>query len=71
MQKPSAVVQGRVDGVSTKMLVDTGSMVTLVRKDLWAEAAGESRSPLRPPSRSIVTATANGKSLEIMGQVDI
>ena len=37
-----------------KMLVDTGSMVTLVRKDLWEEAAGESRSPLRPPSRSIM-----------------
>ena len=68
VQKPSVVVQGRVDGVSTKMLVDTGSMVTLVRKDLWEEASGESRS-LRPPSRSIVT--ANGKALEIMGQVDI
>ena len=69
MQKPSVVVQDRVDGVPTTMLVDTGSMVKLVRKDIREEAAGESRSPLRPPSRSIVT--ANGKALEIMGQIDI
>ena len=44
-----------------------GSMVTLVTKDLWEEA-GES-GMLRPPSQSIVT--ANGKALEIMGQVDV
>ena len=55
--------------MSTKMLVDTGSMVTLAKTDLWdLEAAGEPRK-IRPPSRSIVI--ANGKALEIMGQVDI
>ena len=37
---PVIVVEGRVNGVPTKMLEDTGSVVILVREDLREQAMG-------------------------------
>ncbi len=52
----------------TRMLVDTGSAVTIVRESVWREATSElrRRQPLSPVARPVVA--ANGQSLELCGQ---
>ena len=55
-------VTGAVNSVATAILVDTGSAVTILHKDLWEQSA---RSALEAIS-SLVT-VANGQPLPILG----
>ena len=55
-------VTGAVNSVATAILVDTGSAVTILHKDLWEQSA---RSALEA-SLSPVT-VANGQPLPILG----
>ncbi|KAL5517489.1 hypothetical protein EMCRGX_G003040 [Ephydatia muelleri] len=50
-------------GRRTKMLVDTGSAVTIVKENVWEEAGCDS---LESPVRKLVT--ANGQEMELAGQ---
>ena len=47
------------------MLVDTGSAVTLVKKDIWDRASSDSK--LSAPDSPVVA--ANGEELDIMGKM--
>ena len=60
---PSLVnIQGSIAGRPTRMLVDTGSAVSLVREDVWREAhPGAGDDQLESPSHPIVP--ANGELL--------
>ncbi len=64
----AVTVEGIVEERPTRMLVDTGSAVTIVRESVWREATSELRRqhPLSPVARPVVA--ANGQSLELCGQ---
>ena len=62
-QSSSFFVFGYIAGHHTKMLVDTGSAVTIVRENVWEEAGCDS---LESPVRKLVT--ANGQEMELAGQ---
>eukprot|EP00731_Ephydatia_muelleri_P012807 Em0007g117a len=53
---PAVTVEGKVDGYPVQMLVDTGSMVTLLREDFWREITSISGKELKQPVRSEVVA---------------
>ena len=55
-------VTGAVNSVATAILVDTGSAVTILHKDLWEQSA---RSALEAISSPVTV--ANGQSLHILG----
>ena len=57
------VVKRAVNNVTTDMLVDTGSVITLLRQDVWSQAASPK---LEDPERRVIT--ANGEDLHILGQ---
>ena len=60
-------VIGSVAGRSTKLLLDTGSAVTLIREDIWKELKVKNRGySLEAPVRAVVT--ANGEKLGLVGQ---
>ena len=48
------------------MLVDTGSAITLLRQDVWSQAASPK---LEDPERRVIT--ANGEHLHILGQANV
>ena len=54
------VVEGKLGGRCTRMLIDTGSAVSLVREDVWREAAEVPVDHLTQPARPIVA--ANGET---------
>ena len=61
------MVMGSVAGRSTKLLLDTGSAVTLIREDVWKELKLKNRGySLEAPVRAVVT--ANGEKLGLVGQ---
>ena len=64
----SIIIWGKVGGRPTKMLLDTGSAVTLIRQDVWEEitSCGELYQ-LEEAHRPIVV--ANGDRLDTLGQV--
>lgn len=63
------MVTGLVPGRQTRMLVDTGSAVTIVREDVWRETMqsdwGQLAAPLHP------TVAANGQELDLRGQSEV
>ena len=48
------------------MLVDTGSAVTIIRRDIWD---GISRKQLETPVRAVLA--ANGNEISLSGQGDV
>jgi len=65
--EPAVAVEGFNGERPTKILVDTGSSVTILREDIWTEA-GNTLSLEPPPSP--VTA-ANGEQLEVRGLSEV
>ncbi len=57
-------VQGRVEEHATRMLVDTGSAVTIISEETWRRAL-PGNSQLQAVSRSVVA--ANGQRLQVLG----
>ena len=62
------VVDGFVEGQPTKMLIDSGSAVTILREDIWKAACIEPRRLDLPGSPVVV---ANGGSLNLLGQTTV
>ena len=61
------MVIGSVAGRSTKLLLDTGSAVTLRREEVWKELKVKNRGYiLEAPVRAVVT--TNGEKLGLVGQ---
>jgi hypothetical protein len=66
----SLYIQGSVAGRSTRMLVNTGSAVSLVREDVWREAhPGACVDQLEPADCPVVT--ANGEPLDLLGRTGV
>ena len=65
----AVTVEGKVDGYPIRMLVDTGSMVTLLWEDCWREVTSISGKELKQPVRSVVV--ANGEELDTAGQCEV
>ena len=63
------VVVGKLGDRCTRMLIDTGSAVSLVREDVWKEATELPVDLLTPPVRPIVA--ANGGELDLLGQDEL
>ncbi len=61
----TVTIEGRLEGRHTRMLVDTGSAVTIVSEDVWREVAGH--YPLQA-SRPVIA--ANGEPLHVLGRVE-
>ena len=60
------MVCGYVSGRSTRMLLDTGSAVTLISEDVWKELKRKNDSHrLESPVQRVVT--ASGENLELVG----
>ena len=59
-------VFGYIAGRRTKMLVDTGSAVTMVRENVWEEVGYDS---LESPVHTLVA--ANGQEMELSGQGEV
>ncbi len=59
------VIDGFVAGRPTKMLIDSGSAVTILREDVWNAVCTKS-SRLVPPGSPVVV--ANGADLSLLGQ---
>ena len=55
-----------VDGVDLSLLLDTGSAVTLLHKDVWVQISREKRPALRP-WLTVKLVTAGGVSLMVHG----
>ena len=52
-----------------KMLIDTGSAVTLQREDVWRRLQESNQHQLQLPIRSVVA--ANGDQLDLLGQSEV
>ena len=63
------VVVGKLGDRCTRMLIDTGSAVSLVCEDVWKEATELPVDLLTPPVRPIVA--ANGGELDLLGQDEL
>ena len=66
----SLMVDGYIGKRPTQMLVDTGSAVTIIRENVWKEAAGEGdQLSLEATARSVVA--ANGEQLRLLDQTEV
>ena len=67
----SLIVNGCISGRKTRMLVDTGSGVTLIGEKVWRElgSSPNGSAPLEEPTRAVVV--ANGETLDVLGQVEL
>ena len=67
----SMMIQGEVAGSLTRMLIDTGSGVTLIREDVWRDVlkGGGCGYHLKDLNHPVVT--ANGQQLNLLGQVEL
>ena len=61
------ILQGRVEGRPTRMLVDTGSSVTLVHEKVWNDISQDRK--LSTPQCPVMA--VNGDSLRLCGQIDL
>ncbi|KAL5503556.1 hypothetical protein EMCRGX_G010521 [Ephydatia muelleri] len=61
-------VDGRLGKLVVKILIDTGSAVTLVREDVWKKVQ-QSPKTIKAPVHSVVA--ANGEKLELVGQGEV
>ena len=64
------MVTGSIERECVKMLVDTGSAVTILREDTWKRAQESHQLQLHPPVCSVVAAT-NGEDLDLLGQSEV
>ena len=62
-------MDGQIEQRPTRMLVDKGSAVTIVREDVWLDALSEQRRPLQQVNYPVVA--ANGEQLELCGSGEI
>ena len=60
------ILQGRVEGRPTRMLVDTGSSVTLVHEKVWNDISQDRK--LSTPQCPVMA--VNGDSLRLCGSTD-
>ena len=66
----SLMVDGYIGKRPTQMLVDTGSAVTIIRENVWREAAGDGdQLSLEATARSVVA--TNGEQLRLLGQTEV
>ena len=66
----SLMVDGYIGKRPTQMLVDTGSAVTIIRENVWREAAGDGdQLSLEATAHSVVA--ANGEQLRLLGQTKV
>jgi hypothetical protein len=65
----SLYMTGKIAGISTSMLLDTGAARTIVSSSLWEEGGGSSLSSLGEVDGSLHSAT--GENLKILGITDI
>ena len=66
----SLMVDGYIGKWPTQMLVDTGSAVTIIRENVWREAAGDGdQLSLEATARSVVG--MNGEQLRLLGQTEM
>ena len=67
----SMMIQGEVAGRLTRMLIDTGSGVTLIREDVWRDVlkGGGYGYHLKDLNHPVLT--ANGQQLNLLGQVEL
>ena len=67
----SMMIQGEVAGRVTRMLIDTGSGVTLIREDVWRDVlkSGGYGYHLKDLNHPVVA--ANGQQLNLLGQVEL
>jgi len=63
----TVAVEGTVGERTTRILVDTGSAVTIVREDVWNEAVDSQQ--LEPTTSPVIA--ANGEPLELQGRGDV
>ena len=61
-------VDGRLGKLVVKILIDTGSAVTLVREDVWKKVQ-QSPKTIKAPVHSVVA--ANGEKVELVGQGEV
>ena len=66
MSNSTLVVMGQLGNRCTRMLIDTGSLVSLVWEDIWKETSSPSGDCLTPPAQQILT--ANGRNMDLLGQ---
>ena len=59
-------IYGYLEGRPTKILVDTGSAVTIIRRDIWDEIG---QKQLETPLRAVFA--ANGDEINLSGQGDV
>ena len=62
----AVAVEGRVEDRRTRLLVDTGSAVTIIREDVWKEAVSGRQRRLDTATQPVVA--ANGEELQLLGQ---
>ena len=62
----AVAVDGQVEGRRTRLLVDTGSAVTILREDVWQEAVSGLQRRLETATQPVVA--ANGEELQLVGQ---
>ena len=60
------MVEGSIEGRVTRMLVDTGSVVTLVREDVIRMVPSGKSLTMQVPANLVVA--TNGEKLDIIGQ---
>ena len=65
----ATIIEGHIEGLSTPMLVDTGSATTLLRDDLWREIVGGRERSLQYPPFPVMA--ANGQNLQLLGQSEV
>ena len=63
------MVTGSIERECVKMLVDTGSAVTILRESTWKRAWESRQLQLHPPVRSVID--ANGEDLDLLGQSEV
>ena len=65
----AVAVDGRVEDRRTRLLVDTGSAVTILREDVWQEAVSGRQRRLDATTQPVVA--ANGERLQLLGQCPV
>ena len=63
-------VEGRADDVPVSLLLDMGSAVTLIRRDIW-ERVEEKGIQALVPSKEQLLVSVDGSPLDILGQTEV
>ena len=60
---------GKTESCIVLMLVDTGSVVTIIRTEVWENLLPSTEHKLCPTTQAVVA--ASGKGLDLSGQVEL